>query len=80
MPNIHCLRTRLMLIRRKECKSMKAELYMEEHNSGMSYAAIGRKYGVTRQAVFDSITKYRRRMEKEKKIWSIRLCTPSPTS
>ena len=76
MANIHDLRLRLAIIRakqeeaekeaRKPIKPSRGELYMKEYLSGMTYAAIARKYGVSRQAVCKACAIYRRRMDQKR--------------
>ena len=75
MANIHRLRAKLaeILEQQKEERTKfnpkmyeKQERYMKDRLSGMTYSAIARKYGVSRQAVSKSCAKYRNRVGLEK--------------
>lgn len=77
MANIHNLRLKLAIIRAKQEKERyekvretiqpkRAELYMKDRLSGMTYAAIARKHSVSPQAVGQACARYRRWMDQKK--------------
>jgi transposase-like protein len=51
--------------KKREKTYPKQERYMKDRMSGMTYIAIAKKYGVSRQAVSKSCAKYRKRMGLE---------------
>ena len=71
MDNISSLQLRLavMLADRRPHNSCTGELigktYHQEYSEGKTYAEIGRKYGITRQAVYNACCRYRKAMKKE---------------
>lgn len=79
MADITLLREKLALIRHqqkqeqmkrkmKSSKELKGALYTKDRLDGMTYTAIGKKYGVSQQAVSRACSRYIRRLEQEGRI------------
>ena len=75
MANIDQIRERvaIMLLEKEKLKQqkrkrkpIKAELYTKDRKNGMTVFEIAKKYGVSHQAVYKGLGRYRKRMEERR--------------